>query len=262
MAHHVRVDRLGLLADRAVRGAVGRELRREIEHHASIGSTQDRARALAEAGYPAAIVVGDEQTAGRGRQGRTWSAPAGTSLLASWVYTPLPSDPALFALLAGVAVARALESLGVAGARLKWANDVQLSGKKLAGTLADAITAGVGGAVVLGIGVNVHQTAADLGELAQRATSCAIEGHAVDRLALLARITTQLDRLAGSVEERREALEDWRSRSTVLGREVEVRGAAGSIRGLAREIAEDGALVLRTASGDQRILAGEVSLVQ
>jgi BirA family biotin operon repressor/biotin-[acetyl-CoA-carboxylase] ligase len=198
--HHVRVDRLGLLAERAVRGAVGRELGREIEHHASIGSTQDRARALAEAGHPAAIVVADEQTVGRGRQGRTWTAPAGTSLLASWVFTPLPSDPALFALLAGVAVARALESLGVSGARLKWPNDVQLAGKKVAGTLADAITAGDGGAVVLGIGVNVRQSAADLGELAQRATSCAIEGHAVDRLALLARITAQLDRLASSVE--------------------------------------------------------------
>jgi BirA family biotin operon repressor/biotin-[acetyl-CoA-carboxylase] ligase len=259
--HHVRVDRLGLLADRAVRGAVARELGREVEHHARIGSTQDRARALAEAGYPAAIVVGDEQTAGRGRQGRSWSAPAGTSLLASWLYTPLPSDPALFALLAGVAVARALESLGVGGARLKWPNDVQLGGKKLAGTLADAITLGDGGAVVLGIGVNVHQTAAELGELADRATSCATLGHAVDRLALLARITRELDRLAGSVEERRAALEDWRGRSTVLGREVEVRGVAGSVRGLAREIADDGALVLQTASGDQRILAGEVSIV-
>lgn len=257
----MRVDRLGLLSERAVSGAVGRELGRTIEHHASIGSTQDRGRALAEAGHAAAIVVAEEQTAGRGRQGRSWSAPAGTSLLASWVYTPLPADPALFALLAGVAVARALESLGVGGARLKWPNDVQLDGKKVAGTLADAITAGDGGAIVLGIGVNVHQTMGDLGELAERATSCATLGHAVDRLALLARITVELDRLAYSVEERRAALEDWRTRSTVLGREVEVRGAAGSVRGLAREIADDGALVLQTASGDQRILAGEVSLV-
>ncbi len=257
----MRVDRLGLLADRAVRSAVGRAMGREIEHHARIGSTQDRARALAEGGYGRALVVGDEQTAGRGRQGRAWSAPPGTSLLASWVYRPLPSDPALFALLAGVAVARALASLGVEDARLKWPNDVQLAGKKVAGTLADAITAADGGAVVLGIGVNVHQRARDLGDLAGRATSCAIESHVLDRLALLARITEQLDRLAGSVEERRAALEEWRARSSVLGREVEVRGAAGSVRGLAREVADDGALVLETASGDQRILAGEVSLI-
>ena len=255
------MDRLGLLADRGVRGAVGRAIGREIEHHARITSTQDRARELVDAGCGPMVVVADEQTAGRGRQGRTWSAPPGTSLLASWVFRPLPSDPALFALLAGVAVARALDALGVPGARLKWPNDVQLGGKKLAGTLGDAVTASDGGALVLGIGVNAGQSAADLGELAAMATSCRIEGHEVDRLALLARITAQLDLLAASPDERRTALDEWRSRSSVLGREVEVRGAAGSVRGLAREVAEDGALVLETASGDRRILAGEVSLI-
>ena len=255
------MDRLGLLADRGVRGAVGRAIGREIEHHARITSTQDRARELVDAGCGPMVVVADEQTAGRGRQGRTWSAPPGTSLLASWVFRPLPSDPALFALLAGVAVARALDALGVPGARLKWPNDVQLGGKKLAGTLGDAVTAPDDGALVLGIGVNAGQSAADLGELAAMATSCRIEGHEVDRLALLARITAQLDLLAASPDERRTALDEWRSRSSVLGREVEVRGAAGSVRGLAREVAEDGALVLETASGDRRILAGEVSLI-
>lgn len=254
-------DRLGLLADRAVRGAVGRELGREIEHHARIGSTQDRARALAEGGYAPVVVLADEQTAGRGRHGRAWTAPAGTALLASWVLRPLPADPALFALLAGVAVARALAALGVDGARLKWPNDVQLAGKKVAGTLADAITATDGGALVLGIGVNVTQRAEDLGDLAATATSLAIEGHDIDRLALLARITTQLDALATSPDERRRALEEWRARSSVLGREVEVWSPQGAVRGLAREIADDGALVLETPSGDQRILAGEVSLV-
>lgn len=274
MEHHVPVtdpsradDRLALLTDRAVRGSFARAIDREVEHHERIGSTQDRARALADAGYERVLVVADEQTSGRGRQGRAWLAPAGTSLLASWVYRPLPSDPALFALLAGVAVARALETLGVEGARLKWPNDVQLAGKKVAGALADAITPPStqggpdGGAVILGIGVNVGQRAEEFGELAARATSCAAEGHPVDRLALLARITAELDRLAESLEERRIALEEWRRRSSVLGLQVEIRGAAGSVRGLAREIADDGALVLETASGDQRILAGEVSLV-
>lgn len=268
-------DRLGLLADRAVRGAVSREMGREIEHHSRIGSTQDRARALAEGGYGPVVVVADEQTAGRGRHGRSWVAPAGTALLASWTFRPLPSDPALFALLAGVAVARALDAVGgplhglAAGApsalsgvaRLKWPNDVQLAGKKVAGTLADAITGPGGGAVVLGIGVNVRQSAEQLGDLAASATSLALEGYDVDRLALLARITSQLDGLATSPDERRRALAEWRLRSSVLGREVEVLGAQGAVRGLARELADDGALVLETPSGDQRILAGEVSLI-
>ena len=255
-------DRLGLLADAAVRSAISRELGRRIEHHARVGSTQQRARSLADAGEGEVIVVAEEQSAGHGRQGRAWVAPGGTSLLASWVFRPLPSDPALFALLAGVAVARALAELGVADARLKWPNDVQLSGKKVAGALADAVTSGSAGALVLGIGVNVLQTPGQFGDLAALATSCAIEGHPVDRLALLARLTRQLDRVATSPAERASALQEWRARASMLGREVEVRSATGTaLRGLARELADDGSLVLETSGGPQRILAGEVSLI-
>jgi len=254
-------DRLELLADPAVRSALSRELGRSIEHHGRIASTQERARELADAGADDALVVADEQTAGHGRQGRPWIAPAGTALLASWVFRPLLADPALFALLAGVAVARSLAALGVPDARLKWPNDVQLHGRKVAGALADAITSTDGGALVLGIGVNVHQSAADLGELGGIATSLAIEGHAVDRLALLCRLTEQLDRIAHATDERRAALDEWRARASMLGVEVEVRSAAGpAVRGVARALADDGALVLDTAAGSQRIVAGEVSL--
>ena len=255
------MDRLGLLADPAVRSALSGELGRAIEHHALIGSTQERARALAERGGDEALVVADEQSAGHGRQGRAWVAPRGTALLASWTFRPLPADPALFALLAGVAVARALAVLGIAAARLKWPNDVQLGGKKVAGAIADAVTSPDGGAMVLGIGVNVHQTAADLGPLAAQATSLAIEGATVDRLALLARLTREVDRIARAPAERVAALEEWRERASMLGAVVEVRSAAGALRGLARGLADDGALVLETSTGTQRVLAGEVSLV-
>jgi BirA family transcriptional regulator, biotin operon repressor / biotin---[acetyl-CoA-carboxylase] ligase len=259
--NHPIVDRLDLLRDAAVRSALELELGRRIEHHTRIASTQDRARSLADEGAAAAVVVADEQTAGRGRHGRAWHAPARHALLASWLFRPLPSDPALFALLASVAAARALAELGVDGARLKWPNDVQLSGRKVAGILADAVTDSAGGALVLGIGINVHQAAADLVDLAS-ATSLAIEGAAVDRLALLARLCGQLDRLAASPDERRAALEEWRVRSATLGREVEVRPASGSpLRGLARALADDGSLVLETTTGVERIVAGDVSIL-
>jgi BirA family biotin operon repressor/biotin-[acetyl-CoA-carboxylase] ligase len=255
------LDRLELLADPAVRSALSGALGRAIEHHALIGSTQERARALAELGGDDALVVADEQSAGHGRQGRAWLAPRGTALLASWIFRPLPADPALFALLAGVAVARALAMLGIPAARLKWPNDVQLGAKKVAGAIADAVSSAEGGAMVLGIGVNVHQTAADLGGLWPQATSLAVEGATVDRLALLARLTRELDRIAHTPAERRDALEEWRARASMLGAMVEVRSAAGALRGLARELADDGALLLETPSGTQRVLAGEVSLV-
>lgn len=255
-------DRLGLLADPAVRSAISSQLGRAIEHHAVIASTQDRARALVERGGPDVLVVAEEQSAGRGRYGRAWVAPAGTALLASWTFRPLPADPALFGLLAGVAVARGLAALGITGALLKWPNDVQLGGKKVAGVLADAITGPDGGAMILGIGVNVHQAPAELGELAGVATAVGIEAHPLDRLALLGRIDVELRRIASSAKERQVALDEWRARSATLGREVEARSPGGhAVRGVARALADDGALVVETASGPRRVLAGEVSLV-
>jgi len=250
--------RLALLAIPAVRSAVSLEIGRAIEYHASIRSTQERARELAAAGSPRVLVVADEQTAGQGTRGRRWHAPPGTSLLASWVFRPAPAEPALFALLAGVAVARALEGLGVEGAHLKWPNDVELGQKKVAGALAHATTDGEGGSLVLGIGVNVHQRPDDFPrELRDTATSVAIAGHAVDRLSLLVDLTRELDRVAGR-DERKAAMDEWRRRSSLLGREVEVvRNGQPLLRGHARDIADDGALLV----GAERVVVGEVRVI-
>lgn len=240
------------------------ELGREIEYHQAIGSTQDRARERAAAtGVMAArlVVVADAQTAGQGTRGRVWHAPAGTALLASWLFRPAPDEPALVGLLAGVAVARALDALGAPGARLKWPNDVLLDDRKLAGVLSHGTSDSAGGTLVLGIGVNVHQVAAELPEeLGGRATSLALAGHAVDRLALLVRLTAELDRVAVAGG-RSAALDEWRGRAALLGRTVEVRReGAEPVTGIARDIAEDGALVVETAYGREHIHAGEVTV--
>src|SRR5438270_3619005 len=203
--------RLALLAIPAVRSALSLEINRDIEYHAAIASTQDRARALAASGSGATVVVADHQTAGQGTRGRSWDAPAGTSLLASWLFRPAPAEPGLFALLAGVAVARALERLGMTEASLKWPNDVEAGQKKVAGALAHATTDGEGGSLVLGIGVNVHQTTDDFpAELRASATSLALAGHTADRLSLLVQISRELDRVAGPGE-RSAALAEWRA---------------------------------------------------
>ena len=249
------VDRLALLADPAVRSAVGRELGRTIEYHASIGSTQDRARELGRAGS-AAIVVADHQSGGHGRGERTWLSEAGASLLASWVFRPAPAEPALFALLAGVAVARALAPFGVADRGLKWPNDVWLTGGKVAGCLAH----GAEDHLVIGIGINVsgHELPADI---ADTATTLARSGHDIDRLALLARLTAELVRLADPAAHA-EAMAEWRKRSITLGRQVEVRESGNDpFRGRATALAEDGALVVETEYGQQRVLAGEVRVL-
>lgn len=251
-------DRLALLALPAVRSAIGAAIGREIEFHPRIGSTQDRARELAAAAGGPAVVVAELQTAGHGRGERRWQAASGQALLASWLLRPAPSEPALFSLLAGVAVCRALDDLGAPGTGVKWPNDVWYEGRKIAGVLAHATA----DALVVGIGVNVSQERSDLPpELVDQATSLRIAGHTVDRLALLVRLTRELDRVAAPAS-RAAALDVWRGRAVMLGRDVEVREAGQPpLHGRAIALADDGALVVGTAYGQQRILAGEVSLV-
>jgi BirA family biotin operon repressor/biotin-[acetyl-CoA-carboxylase] ligase len=244
--------RLALLAIPAVRSALSLEVAREIEYHERIDSTQLRARALA--GSPTGLVVANEQTAGHGTKGRTWIAAKGTSLLASWLFRPVPAEPALFTLLAGVAIARALDRVGVANARLKWPNDVEVDRRKVAGALAHATTDGEGGSLVLGIGVNVHQREGDFPvQLRGTATSLALAGGDIDRLTLLVHLSRELDRVA-QVTERPAALSEWRRRADLLGHEVQVVRGGRTLRGIARDIADDGALLV----DDERIVAGDV----
>ena len=244
-----------------MRSAFARELGRDIEYHDVLPTTQTRARELAAQGASRGIVVANEQSAGQGTRGRVWVAPRGTSLLASWIVRPAPVAPALFAALAGVAIARALEALVRADARLEWPNDVHVGGRKVAGALAHATTDGDGGVLVLGIGINVHQRQDDFpAELRERAISLALAGYRLDRLALLARLTSELDRLEVTAE-RAAALDEWRRRSTFLGKAVEVRaGERAPLRGIATAIDDDGALVVRTPTGTERVVAGEVAL--
>jgi BirA family biotin operon repressor/biotin-[acetyl-CoA-carboxylase] ligase len=255
------VPRLVLLAHPAVRSALSRELGRDIEYHERIDSTQTRARELAAQGAQRGIVVANEQRAGQGTRGRSWLAPAGSSLLASWIVRPAPRSPALVAALAGVAIARSLAALGREGARLKWPNDVELEGRKLAGVLAHATSDGGGGMLVLGIGINVHQQRGDLpAEIAGTATSLAIGGDAPDRLALLARLTSELDRLEDP-NELAVAHREWVERSTLLGRGVEVRvDGRAPFAGTATAIDDEGALLVHTTAGVERVITGEVRL--
>src|SRR5258707_6772866 len=123
------MDRLSLLGDPAVRSAFGAAIGWDMQYAATLASTQDRARELGRAGA-SMLVVADQQTSGHGRGEKSWLSEPGASLLVSWIFRPAPAEPALFALLAGVAVARALKTVGVADVGLKWPNDVWLTASK------------------------------------------------------------------------------------------------------------------------------------
>jgi BirA family biotin operon repressor/biotin-[acetyl-CoA-carboxylase] ligase len=137
-----------------------------------------------------AIAVTDEQTEGRGRLGRSWQAAAGTSLLFSIALEP-PVDaerlPEL-SLVAGAAVAEAVERETGLATKVKHPNDVLIGGRKVAGILAEAAD----GRVVLGVGINLSQTKDQLPDAAA-ATSLALEGAAVDRVALLVTVLERLE---------------------------------------------------------------------
>jgi BirA family biotin operon repressor/biotin-[acetyl-CoA-carboxylase] ligase len=139
-----------------------------------------------------AVVATDEQLEGRGRLGRTWHSPPGTSLLFSIVLIPpvRPERLAELSLVAGKAVAEAIQEETGLRAAIKHPNDVLVDGRKVAGILAEAVE----GRIVLGIGVNVTQTADQLpSDVVTPATSLALEGATIDRAELLATILERLE---------------------------------------------------------------------
>ena len=173
----------------------------------------------AAAGLPVgSVVVADSQTAGRGRAGRTWEAPPGTALLATFV---LPADP-IVVFRAGVAAARACGP----DVRLKWPNDLMLDGRKLGGVLAEIR----GERALVGIGVNL--TSAPEGAAMLR----------VDRDRLLDSLVLELHSLAQTPAT--SVMAAYRELSETLGQRVQVETPAGLVEGTAEAVRLDGALIV------------------
>jgi len=264
----LRVER-GLLElrpadDLSVAGAcaarLGTSLRFSVVYLERCGSTQDAARELAERGVAeGAVVVAEVQEAGRGRLGRSWHSAAGGIYATVVLRPPLRALRAL-SLAASVAVARVLGLLGLE-AKVKWPNDVQVSGRKVCGVLVEAAAEPGGAAYALvGIGLNVNNELPP--ELAgAAATLRGLLGKPVPRLPLLLKLLEELDDVYARVREGRwsEVLREWRGRSSTLGRIVRVETPEGAFTGLAVDVSEDGALLVRLESGELREFhAGDV----
>lgn len=227
-----------------------------------IGSTNaEVARRAASGAAEGLLVIADEQTAGRGRQGRRWMAPPGTSLMLSLLLRPSapPGRLTLLSLLTGLAVAEACEPL-VSGAQLslKWPNDLLADGRKCAGVLIEAPTPRT---VILGVGINVDWRKVERpAELAGVTSLSEIGRGPVDRWALLPRLLERIDRRYRTWCARPDDfLPAYRERCATLGRAVRVEHVDGSgVEGIAVRITDAGALVVATDAGEVEVLAGDV----
>lgn len=233
------------------------EFGRPRRHYRVCDSTNERARALAEAGAPAGTVVtAAEQSAGRGRRGRRWSAPAGAALLCSAIVRPLGREHALLPLAVPLAVCDAAEALAPVSCAVKWPNDVWLEERKLAGVLIEARPPGW---AVVGVGLNLGLDEAELPDDLRWPAASLGGGVGTDRA--LAELCRALERWVGAPPAR--VLSGFRRRDALRGRPIAWEGA-GSERsgaGTAQGIDEQGNLLVRTGVGEELALgAGEVSL--
>ena len=233
-----------------------------------VGSTNDVALRLAEAGAPeGTAVLADVQTAGRGRRGRPWFSPPGAGLyLSCIVRSAAGAALPLVSLAAGVATAQSVIAITGLPVGLKWPNDVVIGRpwRKLAGILCEST--GIGPqpeSVVVGIGINLRP-AAFPPELASVATSIEIElGRPMERAPLavecLARLLGQMGRLRQG--RHADVLRDWRQvgHANVEGHRVRWTDRRGEHRAVARGIDTDGALLVNSDGRLERIIAGEVT---
>src|SRR5580698_7959070 len=240
-----------------------------IHYFHEVASTQRVAAEMAEEGAAqGTVVVAELQTAGRGRMGRSWHSPAGVNLYLTIILRPsmpLVEVPRL-SLVAGVAAAEALETVAPGIVALKWPNDVWLNGRKAGGIIAEAVTdrAQRLDSVLLGIGINLNLAREDVPpELRDRAISVFIAtGHRCDRVAVANSLFTGLNtRYDETVTQGFAAVRPhWERYSALGGKRVTVVDAGTREEGIVRGIDADGALLLETANGLRRIIAGDVTL--
>lgn len=223
---------------------------RPVHAYARVTSTNDVARDLAGDGAgEGTAVLAVEQTAGRGRLGRPWVSPPGGLYLSVVLRPPLATDRwPLLGIAVAVGAAEGVEPASGVPIALKWPNDLLAGGRKVGGILVEAAE----GFAVAGIGINAgppgaapHPDAASL--------HVDLPGLVV---AVFSGVEQAIDLLYADPPS---VLARWRARSATLGRHVRVLGAE-VVEGIAEDIDGDGALVLRTASGMRRVLAGDVSV--
>lgn len=274
------VGGLDLLDKKATQDAMqpaARAFLSELSVLDAIDSTNAEAMRRAEQGAASGLVVtAEQQSAGRGRRGRQWVSPYASNLYVSllWEFTQGAAVLEGLSLAVGVAVARALESVGVGRVSLKWPNDIVVESAKLGGILIEMSGDAAGTCqVVIGIGINVKmplaaaqeidQTWTDVSSLIANRSQATISEQAVPtRNALLAALLDELLPLVSNFESAGFAAwrEAWMQLDAYADTPVVLDSGASQVAGVARGVDERGALQLETTTGLTSIYGGEISL--
>ena len=212
------------------------------------------------------VVLARHQTGGRGRMGRHWASVPGHQLQFSVVVHPAfpATDFPVVTLLSGLAVAQAIEQQLRLSPRLKWPNDVMLSGRKVCGILVEGVSAGSRPRLVVGIGINCLGGSEDFpAELRDRLTTLALEaGRPVDMEALLQAVLARIEALCGRMAEggKAEVLALWREHALLgAGERLRIPTQEGEREGVPEGITPEGYLIVRLPDGSRRVhVSGEL----
>ena len=236
---------------------------RPVRFFPSVASTNKEAADWLRDGAPdGAAVVADEQTAGKGRHGRTWHTPPGVAVAVSVVLRVPPEHLPALNMAATLAVATSLRILQLSDVSIKWANDVLVGGKKISGVLPEPIWDGdTLQGVVLGMGVNVRN---DFGGTPLADTATTIAAHKqkdeVDRAALLAVLLFELDKRLPELGTAA-LVDEYRENMPMLGHPVTVATGDGELSGVAADVTEQGALLINRGDEQHTVYAGDVTVV-
>jgi len=233
----------------------------------SVDSTNNEVKRRAEAGAEQGLlVIGEQQTAGRGRRGRAWESPKGDGIFMSLLLKPdiAPVHASMLTLVMGLAVRDALVALGVSDVQIKWPNDIICSGKKVCGILTEmSAQMDYINYIVIGVGINVHNRDFPA-EVEHMATSVFLQtGKKICRAQLAAECMLQFEKYYAvflQTENMSGLLYIYQMHLVNRGRQVRVLDLKKDYTGVARGINADGELLVETEDGLRTVSAGEVSV--
>jgi BirA family biotin operon repressor/biotin-[acetyl-CoA-carboxylase] ligase len=239
----------------------------EIHYYDSIDSTNTKAKELAEAGHPSGtLVVADQQTAGKGRRGRTWDSPSGNSIFMTLLLKPEinPNNASMLTLVAAMAVCNAIRRITGVDAMIKWPNDIVVDGKKICGILTEmSAQFDYISHIVIGIGINVHNEDFPA-EICQTAGSLLQAcGRHFHRASLIEAFLEEFERVYAvylQTEDMTGLQKEYDRLLVNMGRQVRVLDPKDPFEGKAMGITKRGELVVDTWESRKLVSSGEVSV--